>query len=74
MTDRRMQAERRDGIRCAGSRLSKQAWIDSGDLLRRRTEIVLAVLSAVLGPYVAIMGAAGATAYALLARSSSPGG
>jgi hypothetical protein len=44
-------------------RLSKQALIDLGFFCG--VPIVLAMLSAVLGPYAAIMGAAGATVYVL---------
>src|SRR5206468_5908603 len=45
-------------------RLSKQALIDLAFF--RGVPIVLAMLSAVLGPYAAIMGDAGATVYVLL--------
>ena len=44
-------------------RLSKQAWI--GLVFFCGVPSVLAVLSAVLGPYVAIMGGVGATVYVL---------
>ncbi|WOH62935.1 hypothetical protein [Bradyrhizobium sp. BWA-3-5] len=42
-------------------RLSKQAWIDLAFF--GGVPIVLAILSAVLGPYVAVMGGAGAAVY-----------
>jgi hypothetical protein len=44
-------------------RLSKQAWIDL--VFFCGVPIVLAILSAVLGPYTAIMGGTGATVYVL---------
>lgn len=44
-------------------RLSKQAWIDLAFFLGVPT--VLAMLSAVLGPYAAVMGGAGAAVYVL---------
>jgi hypothetical protein len=44
-------------------RLSKQAWIDL--VFFCGVPSVLALLSTVLGPYVAIMGGAGATVYVL---------
>ena len=52
-------------------RLSKQALIDLAFFCG--VPIVLAMLSAVLGPYVAIMGVAGATVY-VLSLALCPGG
>jgi hypothetical protein len=57
-----MQAEQRDGIGCAFAPV-ETAWIDL--VFFCGVASVLAVLSAVLGPYVAIMGGAGATVYVL---------
>ena len=50
-------------------RLSKQAWIDLAFFAG--VPIALAMLSAILGPYAAIMGGAGAAAY-VLALSTVP--
>jgi hypothetical protein len=63
MTVRRKPAEQRDGIGCASAPV--ETGFDRSHFFCG-VPIVLAMLSAVLGPYAAVMGAAGAAVYVLL--------